>query len=482
MRGLAESNALTESHVLNESHVVADLRPTSDPSGCSSAEQNILALYLETGWLMQVISQVICSYLKQEGHEHHWLEIEPPSLEPGSSLYADCLIEWQLNTFERLALALVIAPTIRPDALDYFFGLNGMIDRPFTEFGGVTDKAFGGFLPTGQTLNFLLSANNPEWHLHTRNILCSKHRLMAEQVTELLPVEAGLPRWSGVYQLSDQWLNYFITGERKRPEHSTSFPAHLLETPLSWEELVLDYRVMDKIEEIRAWLAHGKTLMEEWQLSHKVKPGYRAVFSGPPGTGKTLTAALLGKSTGRDVYRVDLSMVVSKYIGETEKNLSRLFDAASYKEWILFFDEGDALFGKRTEASSSNDRHANQLTGYLLQKIEDFPGTVIIATNLKSNMDEAFTRRFQSMVQFTIPGPEERLQLWHNAFRGVCELDASVDFTEVAEKFEMAGGQIINVLRQCALTAIRRGERVVYQDDILDSIRQEFRKENKLIV
>lgn len=136
------------------------------------------------------------------------------------------------------------------------------------------------------------------------------------------------------------------------------------------------------------------------------------MFSGPPGTGKTLTAALLGKSTGRDVYRVDLSMVVSKYIGETEKNLSRVFDAASYKEWILFFDEGDALFGKRTEASSSNDRHANQLTGYLLQKIEDFPGTVIVATNLKSNMDEAFTRRFQNMVHFTIPGPEERLQLW----------------------------------------------------------------------
>ncbi|MCF7483168.1 ATP-binding protein [Vibrio sp. J1-1] len=107
--------------------------------------------------------------------------------------------------------------------------------------------------------------------------------------------------------------------------------------------------------------------MQEWQLAKKVKPGYRAVFSGPPGTGKTLTAALLGKSTDRDVYRVDLSMVVSKYIGETEKNLSRVFDAASYKEWILFFDEGDALFGKRTEASSSNDRHANQLTGYLLQ-------------------------------------------------------------------------------------------------------------------
>lgn len=238
---------------------------------------------------------------------------------------------------------------------------------------------------------------------------------------------------------------------------------------------------MSQIDEIRAWLAHGNTLMQDWQLAKKVKPGYRAVFSGPPGTGKTLTAALLGKSTGRDVYRVDLSMVVSKYIGETEKNLSRVFDAASYKEWILFFDEGDALFGKRTEASSSNDRHANQLTGYLLQKIEDFPGTVIVATNLKSNMDEAFTRRFQNMVHFTIPGPEERLQLWKNAFHNVCDLADDVDLNSIASDYQMAGGQIINVLRQCALTAIRRNERIVYQQDIISGIRNEFKKDNKLV-
>ncbi|WP_455757945.1 ATP-binding protein [Vibrio natriegens] len=163
------------------------------------------------------------------------------------------------------------------------------------------------------------------------------------------------------------------------------------------------------------------------------------------------------------------------------KNLSRVFDAASYKEWILFFDEGDALFGKRTEASSSNDRHANQLTGYLLQKIEDFPGTVIVATNLKSNMDEAFTRRFQNMVHFTIPGPEERLQLWKNAFHNVCDLADDVDLNSISSDYQMAGGQIINVLRQCALTAIRRNERKVYQQDIISGIRNEFRKDNKLV-
>ncbi|WP_243976905.1 ATP-binding protein [Vibrio natriegens] len=442
---------------------------------------NMVALYREVDWLTNVISQVICSYLKQDGHEQHWIEIPPPDTAPGSSLYADMLIDWELNVFERLALALAMAPSIRPDALDFFFGLNGMIDRPFTEFGGVADRTFSGFVPTGQTLNFLISANNPEWRVHTMSILSSQHKLMAEQVTELLSVESGIPSLAGVYRLNDHWLNYFITGEQHRPELSTSFPAHPLDTPLEWSELVLEHNVMSQIDEIRAWLAHGNTLMQDWQLAKKVKPGYRAVFSGPPGTGKTLTAALLGKSTGREVYRVDLSMVVSKYIGETEKNLSRVFDAASYKEWILFFDEGDALFGKRTEASSSNDRHANQLTGYLLQKIEDFPGTVIVATNLKSNMDEAFTRRFQNMVHFTIPGPEERLQLWKNAFHNVCDLADDVDLNSIASDYQMAGGQIINVLRQCALTAIRRNERIVYQQDIISGIRNEFKKDNKLV-
>lgn len=453
------------------------LQLTDDDS--AQYANNVVVLYREMEWLSLVINQVICSYLKQEGHEHHWLEIPPPELETGTP-YAELLIDWQLSTFERIALALAMAPSLKPDTLDIFFGLNGLIDRPFTEFGGVSDKAFSGFIPTGQTLNFILSANNPDWRIYTQTILANKHRLMAEQVTQLLSVDEGVPKWAGIYQLNEEWLHYFMTGEKLRPELSASFPAHLLESPLEWRDLVLDHDVMGQVEELHAWLKYGHTLMNEWQLGKKVKPGYRAVFFGPSGTGKTLTAALLGKATGRDVYRVDLSMVVSKYIGETEKNLSRVFEAASYKEWILFFDEGDALFGKRSEGSSSNDRHANQLTGYLLQKIEDFPGTIIIATNLKTNMDEAFTRRFQSMVQFTIPGPQERLQLWQNAFNGVCELSSDVDLPAIAEQYEMAGGQIINVLRQCALVAIQKHDRSVSQDDIIASIRQEFRKENKM--
>jgi len=180
-----------------------------------------------------------------------------------------------------------------------------------------------------------------------------------------------------------------------------------------------------------------------------------------------------------DVYRVDLSMIVSKYIGETEKNLSRIFDSAANQNWILFFDEADALFGKRTQANSSNDRHANQQTSYLLQRIEDFPGFIILASNLKANMDEAFSRRFQSTISFQIPSAKERLILWRKAFSNTCMLCTKIDLQKVAEMYELAGGSIINVLRYCALAAIQRNDTIVTQQELLEGIRREFKKMNK---
>lgn len=444
-------------------------------------EQNLDALYRELDWLNAVIKQVIASYLKHEGHEAHWKDIKPPQLHAADSVYAQQVLDWQLDLYERIALALALAPHIRPEYLDIMLSVNANTERSFSEFGGYSDKTYNGFLPTGQTLVFLLSANDPAWRLQAMRILSHSHRFVAQQIMQADKVEEKLPLLTGLWSLADTWVHFFLTGEKVKPELSPSFPASPIMTPLAWQDLVLDHRVMAAVQEIRAWLDHGKTLMQDWGLGHKVKPGFRAVFYGLPGTGKTLTAALLGKSTGREVYRVDLSMIVSKYIGETEKNLGKVFDAASYQDWILFFDEADALFGKRTAAATSNDRHANQQTGYLLQRIEDHPGTVILATNLKANMDEAFTRRFQAMINFDMPGPAQRLQLWSNAFEGVCELDSDVNLQKIAHDYELAGGAIINVLRYCALGAITREKKHVARDDLIEGIRRELRKENRTI-
>jgi DNA polymerase III delta prime subunit len=445
----------------------------------TTPEQNLDALYRELDWLQAVIHQVIASYLKHEGHEAHWMDIAPPPLDAGDSVYAQQVVDWQLDTHERLAFALALAPHLRPEHLDILQSVNANTGRSFSEFGGYSDKTFNGFMPTGQTLAFLLSGNDPAWRLHALRILSPSHQFATEQVVQNEKPDERMPQVSRLWSLSDPWVHYLLTGEKARPELSPSFPASPITTPLDWSDLVLDHRLMSAVNEVRAWLTHGPALMQEWGLARKVRPGFRAVFYGPPGTGKTLTAALLGKSTGREVYRVDLSMIVSKYIGEIEKNLGKVFDAASHKDWILFFDEADALFGKRTAAVTSNDRHANQQTGYLLQRIEDHPGTVILATNLKANMDEAFTRRFQAMVSFDMPAPAERLKLWKNAFCGVCQLDEDVDLERIAQEHELAGGAIINVLRHSALNAIARNSKQVSKDDVLSGIKHELRKVNR---
>lgn len=171
--------------------------------------------------------------------------------------------------------------------------------------------------------------------------------------------------------------------------------AKKITTTQSWDDLVLDGEVIKQLEEVMSWIKRGN--------DNKLKSGYRCLFYGPFGNGKTLSAGLLGKATGRDVYRIDLSMVISKYIGETEKNISKIFDRAENKNWILFFDEADALFGKRTSIRDAHDKYANQEISYLLQRIEEFNGVVILSTNLKTNIDRAFLRRLRSIIQFPIP-------------------------------------------------------------------------------
>lgn len=210
-----------------------------------------------------------------------------------------------------------------------------------------------------------------------------------------------------------------------------------------------------------------------------LKAGYRTLFYGPPGTGKTLCATLIGKKNGMDVYRIDLSMIVSKYIGETEKNLANVFDQAENRNWILFFDEADALFGKRTSTNTSNDRHSNQEIAYLLQRIEDFPGTVVLATNLKSNIDEAFSRRFQSIIYFPMPDQDLREELWRRMLPSSW-LPADADkMIRMAATYELSGGSISNVIRRCALRLLKQDTPRLDSDILSMAIRRELNKEGR---
>lgn len=250
---------------------------------------------------------------------------------------------------------------------------------------------------------------------------------------------------------------------------------------MEWNDLVLTQGTRDEIQELMMWMKHEKTLMQEWGLSKRFIPGYKTLFYGPPGTGKTLTATLLGKKLERDVYRIALSSVVSKYIGETEKNLDKIFARAENMKCILFFDEADALFGKRTNVSDAHDRYANQEVSYLLQRIEEFPGVVILASNFSNNIDEAFMRRFQAVAYFPLPGARERLAIWKGVLSTFPMLEIDWDIEKVANRYELSGGSIMNVMRYASLMAIDKSSEAIQHTDIINGIRRELQKEGKTL-
>ncbi len=262
---------------------------------------------------------------------------------------------------------------------------------------------------------------------------------------------------------------------------SSNFPAQLIETPLEWENLILQTNTLNQIKDIQNWLVHEDKILNQWGMRNKIKPGYRVLFHGSPGTGKTLTAALLGKYTGRHVYRIDLSFIVSKYIGETEKNLARLFDKAENKDWILFFDEADSIFGKRTGVKDSHDKYANQEVSYLLQKIEAHPGLVILASNFKSNIDKAFVRRFQTMIEFEKPSPAERLLLWQKTLPEQLPLEESISLTTLSKNYNLTGANIVNIVQYVCLKTASAGQEEIGMDLLLEGIKREFAKEQRMI-
>ncbi len=445
-------------------------------------DANAITLEREIAWFSQVLEVRFNLYFE---HNTNSLDLESypaPDISRDESEYARVAREMQMDASARLVLILTLIPHLRPQILDLFFTHNKNISRGFTEFGGWRGKAHGGFLPTCETAAFILTGSDLQRRFELMHLFEDNHYFIKQGIIKVEHQANGEPFWGAALIIGAEYLNRFTTGRYDKPDYSSDFPAKLITTKLGWSDLVLDPEVQDEIENIKVWIRSSGEIMQRWGLEKTVKPGYRSLFNGPPGTGKTLTATLIGASTGCDVYRIDLSMVVSKYIGETEKNLANVFDQAQNKNWILFFDEADALFGKRTQASSSNDRHANQEISYLLQRVEDFPGVVILATNLKANIDDAFARRFQTAVYFPMPDAVQRLSLWRGMLRDNNLLDTEVDLGQLSEKYGIAGGAIIDAVRYAAIRAMRRGiEGVLMQEDLIQGIGRELTKEGRTL-
>lgn len=405
----------------------------------------------------------------------------PPKLTSDHSVYAKFVNYYKLSHDERLLLMLAIIPHIQPHLLDVFFSTNKTLGRGYTEFGGVKGSHHGGFIPTIETALFLLAGNDLAYRFRLYKLFDPDHIFSAHQIILIEQSDGNEPFYSSPIHLTEEYVDFFTTGHIRKPQFSMEFPAKRLTTGMNWDDLIVDEFTAQQLDELRIWLKYGQTLYQDWGMSNKLKPGYKALFHGPSGTGKTLTAALLGKLYKLDVYRVDLSMVVSKYIGDTEKNLEKVFKKAENKKWILFFDEADAIFGKRTSISDSHDKFANQEISYLLQRLEDYPGLVILASNMRNNVDEAFTRRLQAVIHFQKPPTSQRHQIWLNAFSKVCTPPNSDELMRIAQQYELSGGSIMNVVQFASLQALNRNEKVITTDDLLQGIKKEFRKEGKTL-
>ncbi|MFE2295580.1 ATP-binding protein [Streptomyces sp. NPDC059452] len=259
--------------------------------------------------------------------------------------------------------------------------------------------------------------------------------------------------------------------------------ARRIEPAVGWDDLVLPPATRTQLTELALRARHREQVLGQWGM----RPGggrgrgVIAMFAGESGTGKTMSAEVVARELGMELYVVDLSTVVDKYIGETEKNLERIFVEASDVNGILLFDEADAIFGKRSQVKDAHDKHANMESAYLLQRMESFDGIAVLTTNLRANLDEAFTRRLDVIAEFPMPDAEQRLALWDRCLGTSIPRDPALDLAFCADRFELAGGSI----RACAVTAAylaAESRAPLAMDQIVTAVLQEYRKLGRLVL
>jgi AAA+ superfamily predicted ATPase len=438
---------------------------------------NATNLQLACDWFHDLVA----NHLKGQSRQDEEGQIGSLDLWSEDSGLAKFVAMHQPDYEEFVVLMLALIPNLKPGFFNKIIAEHLPEGGDFPEFGGVQGANHRGLLLTGETAQCILAGEDIEKRIAVQRMLSSEHWFSKKRILWLEPVREGEPVMSGRLILDPEVVEFLTTGTVSRPRFSIDFPAEHIETEMEWEDLVLHPNTLRQIREIENWIKHSDALLKEWSMKKRIKPGYRALFYGPPGTGKTMTATLLGKYTGRDVFRIDLSRVISKYIGETEKSLARLFDKAQNKNWILFFDEADALFGKRTEIRDAHDKYANQEVAYLLQRIESFSGLVILATNQRGNIDDAFARRFQSMVHFPMPRPKERQAIWEKAFPPQITIAKDVDWQEIAARYDITGAGIINVIQYCVIEALADGSSLVDLKRLHAAILREYVKDGKVV-
>jgi hypothetical protein len=310
-------------------------------------------------------------------------------------------------------------------------------------------------------------------------LLASAYRLGAAEIVSASLMAQSLADWHGADAAS---LDEFKLAARLQSQPRLTALAQKIEPRFGWGDIVLPEDRLTQLRELTAQVLLAHVVYDEWGFGSKLSlgRGVAALFAGQSGTGKTMAAEIIAHELGLDLYKIDLSGLVSKYIGETEKNLARVFDEAGDSGAILFFDEADAVFGKRTEVRDSHDRYANIEVSYLLQKIEEYDGIVVMASNLRTNIDEAFLRRMRAVVEFPFPEEEDRLRIWQRMLSGAAPVAGDVDLAFMARQFRIAGGNIKNVALLAAFLAATDGD-AIGMSHLIRATKREYQKLGRLV-
>jgi SpoVK/Ycf46/Vps4 family AAA+-type ATPase len=277
------------------------------------------------------------------------------------------------------------------------------------------------------------------------------------------------------------WIRELDEAVRQHLENRLGQSAARVTRLASWADIVLPEDIVDSLRELISRVRHRKKVYEGWGFDRSITTarGITALFQGSPGTGKTMVAGVIARELGLEMYRVDVSRISSKWLGETEKNLGALFDAAEDGQVMLLFDEADSLFAKRTEVKSSNDRYANMEVNYLLQRLDSFEGIAILTTNFGTSIDPAFKRRLTYRVTFPFPDEEMREQLWRSLIPPQVPIEGRINFARLAQRFRLSGGYIRNAALRAAFLAAEEGTSLTH-DHLERAVRMEFREIGKL--